>query len=316
LKILVTGAEGFVGSRLVPRLLAAGHEAIAGVHPAVPEPSQRFAAGGKPIRIVPLEIGDAAAVGTALAVGVDAVIHLAAVASGADARSDPPAAWRVNAEGTALLAESIAGVREQGDGDPLLLVISTAEVYGTGPRIPRKETDPVSPCSPYGASKLGAEIAALEVHRRAGLRVVIARAFPHTGAGQTERYVVPALAARIRAAKRAGVNAVSVGNLDVTRELMHVDDVIDAYTLLLERGVSGETYNVASGEGVSLQEVFRLLCQIMGHWPRPEVHPSLMRAADIPYLVGDAAKLRTLTGWKPSRTLEYTLRDVVHAQTD
>jgi GDP-4-dehydro-6-deoxy-D-mannose reductase len=163
---------------------------------------------------------------------------------------------------------------------------------------------------------LGAEIAALKVHRRAGLRVVIARAFPHTGAGQTERYVVPALAARIRAAKRVGATAVRVGNLEVTRELMHVDDVIDAYTLLLERGISGETYNVASGRGVSLTEVFRMLCEIIAYRPIPEADSSLMRTADIPYLVGDGAKLRALTGWQPSRTLEYTLRDVVNAQTD
>ncbi|MBI4499652.1 MAG: GDP-mannose 4,6-dehydratase [Gemmatimonadetes bacterium] len=313
----MTGADGFVGSRLVPALAAGGHRPIAAVHPTAVDVENKFHLASDRVPVVRLEIVDSGAVRAAITPELDAVIHLAAVASGADARKDPGAAWRVNAEGTAIVADAIARLRgDHAGAAPLLLLVSTAEVYGVGPSTPRKETDPTAPCSPYGASKLGAEIAALEAHRRAGIRLIIARSFPHTGPRQTERYVVPALAARIRAAKRVGAPAVRVGNLDVTRELMHVDDVIEAYALLLERGVSGEVYNVASGQAVSLGEVFSMLCDLIGHRAIPEVHPSLMRAGDIPYLVGDGSKLRAATGWEPRRTLEQTLREVVNAQAD
>src|SRR4030095_10231619 len=107
------------------------------------------------------------------------------------------------------------------------------------------------------------------------------------GPGQDERYVVPALARRIRVAKKASAPAVRVGNIDVVRELMHVDDVVEAYSLLLTRGKSGEVYNVASGRVVSLEDLFYRLCDTVGYRALPEPHPSLMRVGDIPYLVGD-----------------------------
>ena len=90
-------------------------------------------------------------------------------------------------------------------------MVSTGEVYGAGVDRPRREADPLLPCSPYAASKVGAEVAALEAWRRTGLRVVIARPFAHTGPGQSDRFVAPAFAARLRAARRAGASTVSDG---------------------------------------------------------------------------------------------------------
>jgi GDP-4-dehydro-6-deoxy-D-mannose reductase len=144
----------------------------------------------------------------------------------------------------------------------------------------------------------------------------VARSFPHTGPGQDERYVVPALARRIRRAKQLATPVVPVGNLAVTREILHVDDVVDAYVRLLKRGESGQAYNVASGRAVTLSDVFDQLCEIVGYRPLPESQPSLMRSGDIPYLVGDAAKLRGATGWQPLHQLEETLQEVVDAQAD
>ena len=301
----MTGADGFVGSRLVPRLLGEGHEVTAAVREGV-------AAGAVDPRArrVTLELGNADSVTSVAGTKPDAVVHLAAVSSGGDARNDPGTAWEINAVGTARLAEALV------PSNSLLLLTSTAEVYGAGPAVPRVETDPLVPCSSYAASKLAAEIAALEVHRRTGLRVVVARAFAHTGKGQDQRFVVPAFAARLRLAKKVKAPAVRVGNLDPVREFMHVDDVVDAYLLLLRRGAPGRVYNVASGNAVSLEKVFFLLCDIVGHRAIPESDPSLMRAADIPYLVGDATRLRTETGWAPRYTLEQTLTEVVNAQAD
>ncbi len=304
--MLVTGADGFVGSRLVPKLVEAGHRVVAAIMPRAVSPA------GVPA--VPLDLEQADSISAAVSGGFDAVIHLAAMASGAEARSHPAIAWRVNAVGTAMLAEALGSAAQP--ANTLLLLVSTAEVYGAGAQVPRREDDPLEPTSPYAASKLGAEVAALEVHRRTGLRVVIARAFPHTGPGQQDRYFVPAMASRIRAARRSGAPMVRVGNLDVVREMMHVDDVADAYVRLLAGTAPSAIYNVACGDGVTLATMYDLLCAAIGYRPEPEPHPSLMRAGDIPYMVGDGSRLRAATGWSPKHTLEETLREVVNAQAD
>jgi GDP-4-dehydro-6-deoxy-D-mannose reductase len=314
-KVLVTGAAGFVGNVLLPRLLDAGHTVLGTRLPE--EQGHTQATGPAGVRWLPLDVRKADSVKAALQENPDAVIHLAAVASGAEARKDPGLAWEVNAGGTARLAEGLGSLRESGRGDPLLLVISTAEVYGTieEPRL-RTERDPVVPVSPYAASKAGAELAAQETGRRTGLRVIIARAFPHTGPGQTDRYVVAAFARRLRTARRLGAPVVKTGNLQPVRDFLDVRDVADAYVALLARGAPGEIYNVASGVGYNLLDVFTRLAGIIGVRALPEPDPQLIRAADVPHLVGDASRLRQATGWAPRFSFDQTLQDLVHAQTD
>jgi GDP-4-dehydro-6-deoxy-D-mannose reductase len=219
----------------------------------------------------------------------------------------------VNAAGTARLADSLARARQRDGVDPVVLVISTAEVYGRGAPVPRREIDPVGPASPYAASKLGGEIAALEAWRRTGLRVIVARPFPHTGPGQDPRFVIPAFAERLVFARRIGAPVVKVGNLEPVREFLHVQDVVDAYARLLTKGHAGEVYNIASGAGHRLEDLLFTMAGMLGLRPIPEADPDLMRPADIPYLVGDAAKLNTATGWTPRIPLEETLRQVLDA---
>jgi GDP-4-dehydro-6-deoxy-D-mannose reductase len=189
-------------------------------------------------------------------------------------------------------------------------------VYGRSDGTPRRETDPVAPCSPYAASKVGAETAALEAWRRTGLRVVVARAFAHTGPGQDDRFVVPAFARRRKVAKKIGAPVVKVGNLEPVREFLHVQDVVDAYARLLMKGEPGEVYNVASGEGIKLEDLFFKLAEMIGVRPIVEADPDLMRPADVPYLVGDATKLRAATGWAPRHSLDATLKQVLDATPD
>jgi GDP-4-dehydro-6-deoxy-D-mannose reductase len=314
---LVTGADGFVGRHLVPRLIEAGHEVLAGCRPGG-EPLQNWLAVSyrKAVQVVPFEVNDSAAVQAALAAPCDAVVHLAAVASGTEARQDPARAWMVNAAGTARLIHQADMLRAAGRADPLILVVSSAEVYGSGPPSPRIESDPLCPRSPYAASKAGAEIAALEAWRRTGIRVVIARPFPHTGRGQTLQYVVPAFVQRLRAAKLEQASRVPTGNLDPVRDLLDVRDVAEAYVSLLGKGVPGETYNVARGEGITLRELFCRIADLVGLQAEPVPDPTLIRAGDIPYLVGNPTKLRRATGWSPSIVLEQTLREIVDAQAE
>ena len=316
MNVLVTGADGFVGRWVLRALLAAGHEAVAAVEPGGGR------AGGFPgeewarVPTLPLELGDLSSVRQAAARQFDAVIHLAAVSSGGDALTDPGAAWAVNAGGTARLLGEFGRRRRAGETDPLVLVVSTAEVYGAGPARPLLETDPVAPRSPYAASKAGAELAAMETRHRTGLRVVVARSFPHTGPGQDERFVVPAFARRLRGARLAGARAVKVGNLEPVRDFLDVRDVAAAYLALIGHGMPGEVYNVASGRGVPLEELFDRLASIVGVNAIAEADPEFMRPADIPYLVGDSGKLRAATGWMPGIAFDQTLRDLVHAQAD
>src|SRR5437867_13450423 len=157
------------------------------------------------VRWVPLELTDDESVRACAVPLYDAVVHLAAVASVPDAARDPGHAWAVNAGGTARLVHVLAGAKGEGRADPLVLVVSTSEVYGCGesPPRPRRESDPVAPCSPYAASKAGAELAALEAWRRAGLRVVVATLRAHrAGPGSAVRGAGARPAAQVRQARR------------------------------------------------------------------------------------------------------------------
>ena len=315
--VLVTGPDGFVGRWVLRALLAAGHEVVAGAQPGPPRPDGLTAAERKAVTWIPLELGDPGSVRQAAARAYDAVIHLAAVASGGDALKDPGVAWAVNAAGTARLVGEFGRRRQAGESDPVVVVVSTAEVYGAGPaRRPLVESDPTAPRSPYAASKAGAELAAVETRLRTGLKVVIARSFPHTGPGQDERFVAPAFARRLRGARLAHARVVKVGNLEPVRDFLDVRDVAEAYVALLARGVPGEVYNVASGRGLALGELFERLAAIVGVDAIAEPDPEFMRPADIPYLVGDAGKLAAAAGWKPRIPLERTLTDLVNAQAD
>ncbi len=292
-----------------------GHEVMAGCRPGG-EPADTWLTESTRSRVtlLPLEVTDSESVRQALSRPVEAIVHLAAVASGSEARQDPGRAWAVNAGGTARVVDSASALRDGRGADPLVLVVSSAEVYGNGPATPRVETDDLVPQSPYAASKVGAEVAALEAWRRAGLRVVIARAFPHTGPGQSLLYVVPAFLQRLRAARAAGARRVPTGNLEPVRDLLDVRDVVRAYLALLQHGAAGEVYNVARGEGISLRELFQQLADLVGAKVEPVPDPTLMRAGDIQYLVGDASKLRRVTGWSPRLSLEQTLQEMVDAQ--
>jgi GDP-4-dehydro-6-deoxy-D-mannose reductase len=311
--VLVTGADGFVGRHLVRLLVREGHAIGAAVRRGSPPVAEWQEARVTP---VPFELTDGGSIESALEFGPDAVVHLAAVASNKEAWGDPGQAWVVNAAGTARLADALARRKASGSGDAVLLVVSSGEVYGAGEPVPRVETDPPRPQSPYAASKVGGEVAALEVWRRAGLRVIVARPFTHTGPGQPTRFVLPAFVERLRQARAEGRREVPTGNLEPVRDLLDVRDVVAAYLALLVKGVPGEVYNISRGEGHSVREVFHRLAALVGVEAEPKPDPEHTRARDLPYLVGNSSKLRAATGWAPAISLDAMLRGLVDAQAD
>ncbi len=308
MKVLVTGANGFVGRTLVRRLVAEGDTVIAAVGPGAP-----VRAAAQNVSTVSLDLSNDISLHTSLATPVDAVVHLAAVALSRAADRDPALAWKVNAEGTARLAATLAEAAANWGTQPLFLLASTADVYGWQKRA-IKEEDCVQPSTPYGWSKLGAEIAAQQTARCTGLKVIIARPFPHSGGGQDENFWIPARTRLLRHVKQTGGVVVPVGDLTAVRDYLHVDDVADAYALLLTRGSPGEVYNIASGREVTLDEIHTRLEQLLAVHPKREMDGSQIRREARPYLVGDAAKLRAATGWTPRRSLDDLLKDVVDAQ--
>ncbi len=294
MRVLVTGGAGFVGRHLCAGLVAAGYE-VAGT-PPLGEPGA-------------FDVTDPESVARALRdARPDAVVHLAAVSSVAQSHRDPSGTFRVNALGTMHLLTAMRDTCPQAR----LLLVGSGEVYGRPESpAPVPENAPLAPLSPYAVSKAAAEAAALQFHRSYGLDVVCVRPFNHLGAGQAGHFVVPSFAAQIARIQRGELAPVlRTGDLSPVRDFLHVEDVIDAYVLLLRSGRGGETYNVASGRGRSIRDVLDELLALAGAKVAVEADPALLRPVEIPVLVGDAARLRGL-GWSPRHSVTEALGDVL-----
>lgn len=324
-RILVTGANGFVGRHLIAHLLATADEdrLTVRIYAAVPpdhvaetaQPSLAFPEtigwrGGTEdgrVEVVGMEICDAQSVAAMVAhTRPLQIYHLAARASGADADRD--AVFAVNAGGTRHLLEAASTLSPF----PRVLLVSTGYVYGnTDPTRPAREEDPIGPLwhyGPYTDSKIEMETVAK------GYRAftLTARAFAHTGPGQRENFAIPGFAQQL-ARIELGFNSpeLRVGNLSVERDLLDVRDVVRAYRLLMHHGHPGETYNVATGRPLSLQTVLDRLRALCAVPTGVVVDPSRLRAADILCSTGDPACLKATTGWEPRLSLETTLRDTL-----
>lgn len=240
----------------------------------------------------------------------DAVVHLAAQASVAASFEDPELTYGVNLGGTSNLLWCLKETGFTGR----MLYVGTADEYGEvdETHLPVSESQPLRPRSPYAVSKVAAEALCYQWSQTAGLSILCVRPFNHVGPGQGASYVVPAMARQIVEIRRGLRPAELVlGNLDVTRDVLDVRDVVSAYLGLLECGTCGEVYNVCSGVERSVRELASMLLERAGVQATLRTDPGLVREHEQRRMVGDNTKLRQATGWKPSIPFSRTLDDVL-----
>lgn len=305
MRLLVTGASGFVGRRFVAAARARW-------------PQAHVVEVGGPGGVGGLDITDPVAVLSAVAQALPThVIHLAAIAAVSDAARAPALAFAVNLNGTLNLVEALRVLTP----DVHLLHVSSAEVYGLSLQDaaghPVNESASLQPANTYAASKAGADLL-VQAAAVQGLRTTIARPFNHVGAGQSEAFVAPAFANQIARAE-AGLQSpvISVGSLMDARDFLHVDDVISAYLVMLEakpaRGLA-EIYNIASGVSLPIKEVLTRLLRLTSLPFDVEVDPARVRDEAASVYVGDASKLQREFGWRPRYDLNVALAEVLAAQ--
>ncbi|HEY5263307.1 MAG TPA: GDP-mannose 4,6-dehydratase [Acidimicrobiales bacterium] len=290
MRALVTGADGFVGRHLLDHLRAHGDDAV-GVDREC-------------------DVTDVASVrGILESSRPDAIYHLAAMTAVAASFSNPVEYTRVNVLGSKNVLDAANEIAPAAT----VMLVSSADVYGVvRPHdLPLVETFRVAPANPYASSKVEAEHVAHDAVRERGQRVVIARPFNHVGPGQSTDFVVPAIVDRLLQAVADGIDEIVVGDLSTRRDFSDVRDVVRAYRLLVEKGVSGEVYNIASGVDVGLFDIAQRLVEAVA----PDVHlvtdESLIRPVEVPVSCGSYEKIRRATKWQPKITLDTSLRDVI-----
>jgi len=304
--VLITGAAGFAGGHLLERL-SGRHELVAWARSA-PAPELAPLARWQQIdlldrdrvRVLTRDVQPAA------------VYHLAGVSQVADSFVDPSKPLGVNVLGTHHLFDALrrAGVSCR------VVLTSSATVYGSTDS-PLTEASPLAPASPYGVSKLAQEQLGFRAVLEDGLAVVVARAFNHTGPRQTASFMAPTVARQIAMIERGLMEPIiRIGNTTPRRDLTDVRDVVKAYEALMQTGMPGEVYNVASGEGRAVGEILDALISRSRVPVRTEVDPARLRTQDAPMLVGDATRLRDTTGWRPEISFDRMIDDLLNYWRD
>ncbi len=299
MRALVTGGNGFVGRFLCAELRTRGYETVA-------------AGRGLDGQVdMELELLDGENVRHAIeAARAEVIFHLAAQAFVPRATERPLETYEINVMGTARVVDAIRGLPPA--GRPRLIFVSSGEVYGAQPaaELPLRENSEARPATIYAASKLAGESIVLVGAQTYGFDALVTRAFNATGPGQSDRFAVPAFAARLARIAAGGDPVLPVGNLTPQRDFLDVRDVVRAYADLAERGEAGEVYNVCSGTPTAMVDILRKLVTIAHVGVEIREDPALVRPVDVPLVYGDNAKLRAATGWEPAFPLIRTLRDL------
>jgi len=309
-KVLITGITGFVGKHLADHLLSQKKYEIIGTYRS----DSGLETLGKlkdQLQLKQVDLNDPQAVESfILSEKPDYIYHLAAQASPSKSLSHPMETLTNNIASELSLLE----VLRKHTLPTRVLIVSTGDVYGIvkPADIPIDEETPMRPVNPYAVSKITQDYLALQYHLAFKIDVVRVRPYNHIGPGQKEGYVISDFAkqiAEIEAGKKESV--LSVGNLNVGRDFTDVRDVVRAYELALEKGESGEVYNIGSGKSHKIADVLDTLLSFSKEQIEVKVDQSKFRPIDVPEIICDSSKFRKLTGWKPEIPFEKTLQEIL-----
>jgi GDP-4-dehydro-6-deoxy-D-mannose reductase len=310
MRVLVTGATGFVGGHLAEALLRPGKYQVFGmgrksIWPVEWEHLQ------KSIPLTSVDWNSLASIEANLkAIQPDWIIHLAGYAHSGTSFREPDVAWAVNFTLTKSLLDAIT----QWGGKPRILYVSSGLVYGEPdfPNQPCNERTTLKPGSPYATSKCAADLLSYQYTRFPGLDIVRVRPFNHIGPKQSADYAAANFARQLAEIEIKGSPPiVETGDLSSQRDLTDVRDVVGAYIRLLEEGKTSEAYNVGSGTTYPMQMILDLLVRQSSVQieVRQKIDPH--RKAETTVTQADVQKIFQQTGWKPQIPLSQTLQDML-----
>lgn len=303
MKILVTGAGGFIGSHLTEFLIEKGHD----VRAFVRYNSRNFWGWLEKSKVIDKievytgDVRDYDSVYNAMK-GVDVVFHLAALIGIPYSYISPLAYIKTNVEGTYNILQA---ARERKVSR--VVHTSTSEIYGTAQYVPIDEKHPYNPQSPYAASKAAADHLALSFYRSFGLPVTIIRPFNTYGPRQSARAVIPTIIIQIL----SGKERIKFGNLRPTRDFNFVIDIVRGfYEVGLHPDSVGEVFNLGTGREVSIGDLPKIIAKLIGKKVEVEMDKNRFRPekSEVERLCADATKAAELSGWKPKYSFEEGLK--------
>lgn len=304
-KVLVTGADGFIGSHLCEALLAKGYEVRALSY------YNSFNNWGwlEEIHSPQLEVvcGDVRDPNLCrhITQGCSTVYHLAALIAIPYSYVAPDSYVDTNIKGTLNMCQAARDC-----GVERLVVTSTSEVYGTAQYVPIDEQHPRQPQSPYSATKIGADAIAKSFYNAFDLPVVIARPFNTYGPRQSARAIIPTIIGQIA----SGAKEIKVGDLTPTRDFNFVKDTAQGFIALGEApGIEGRDINIATGTEVSMEKTLAIIAELMQSDVRYVVDPERLRPgkSEVFRLCGDNTLISELTGWHPCYSLHEGLKATI-----
>jgi GDP-4-dehydro-6-deoxy-D-mannose reductase len=316
MRALITGITGFAGSHLADYLLDEHPEVeVFGTH-RWRSRRENIAGLGDRVQMIEADLRDYHSMQRALEISrPDFIFHLAAQSFVPSSWSAPSETLSTNITGQTNLFEAVRAL----ELDPVIQIACSSEEYGLvhPDEVPIKETNPLRPLSPYAVSKVAQDLLGYQYFQSYGLKVIRTRGFNHTGPRRGDVFVTSNFAKQI-ATIEAGLAepVIRVGNLTAIRDFTDVRDMVRAYWLAVNHAKPGEVYNIATGVGITIQELLDRLLAMSKVEVRVEEDPARMRPSDVERLLGDPSKFKADTGWEPQVPFEQTLTDILEYWRD